>query len=81
MQINVKLYGTLRDRCPEGLPLGEHFQLEIDQGDTVNDVLKKLKIELEEAKVVIINSNIVKDYSFEVKESDLFVCFPPVGGG
>jgi len=81
MKIKVKLYGTLRDRGPKGLAIGEHFPLEIDQGDTVNDILKQLKIELEEAKVVIINSNIVQDYSFQLNESDLFVCFPPVGGG
>ena len=81
MEIKVKLYGTLRDRCPKGTPLGAHFPLEITSGSTVNDILEKLNITLDEAKVVIINSNIVQDYSFQLNESDLFVCFPPVGGG
>ena len=81
MKIKVKLYGTLRDKGPKGLELGKQFTIEVDEGATINDVLKELKIQMEEARVVIINSNIVRDYTYQLNSLDLFVCFPPIGGG
>ena len=81
MEIKVKLYGTFRDRCPKGTPLGEAFPLSVKENATIIDVLNTLKISEEEARVVIVNSNIIREFSFQLNPSDLFVCFPPVGGG
>ncbi len=81
MEINIKLYGTLRDRCPEGTALGQGFPLNVKDNATITDALIDLKISNDEVRVVLVNSNIIKDFNYQLKPSDLFVCFPPIGGG
>ena len=81
MQIKVKLFGNFREKCPKGLPLGDHFTIQVPDGATISDVLHQLDIAEDEARVVIINSNIIRDFKFQLNPSDLFVAFPPIGGG
>ena len=81
MEIKVKLFGTFRDRCPKGTILGEAFSLNVKENANILDVLKQLDIKLEEARVIIVNSNIIREMEYKLNPLDLFVCFPPIGGG
>lgn len=81
MEIKVKLYGTLRDRCPKGTALGEEFLIVVKDNATINEVLTKLSISEDEARVVIVNSNIIRELDHKLNPLDLFVVFPPIGGG
>lgn len=80
VRVDVKLYATLRCFAPEGTEIGESFPVEIDDG-TVKQVLSKLGISEERAKIIMVNGVRVKDADAPLKEGDLLVVFPPVGGG
>ena len=81
MEIKVKLFGNFREKGPKGLPIGDHFTIQVTDGATISDVLQQLDIAEDEARVVIVNSNIIRDFKFQLNPSDLFVAFPPIGGG
>ncbi len=80
MKVDVKLYATLRSYAPMNLEIGESFPLELDIG-SVDEVLSKLKIPSEKAKIIMINGIRVVDTSQLMKDGDLLVIFPPIGGG
>ena len=81
MEIKVKLYANFREKGPKGVPLGEGFSLEVKEGATISDVLKQLDIAEDEARVVMVNSTIIREFDYQLKPLDLFVAFPPIGGG
>lgn len=80
MQIQVKLYATLRDYCPQRCEIGEAFSIDIER-NTVRAILEKLGIPEQLAKIVMVNGNRVLDNSYKLSENDLVVIFPPIGGG
>ena len=79
MKVKVKLYATLRRYFPEA-ELGESTLVEISEGATVSDLLKKIGIPKGETKIVLLNANKVK-LDQRLREGDLVVLFPPIGGG
>lgn len=80
MRVEVKLYATLRRFAPEGTGIGESFFLKVDD-NSVADVLDKLGISHEQAKIIMVNGDRVKSMSANIEEGNLIVIFPPVGGG
>ncbi len=80
MRVEVKLYATLRRFAPEATAIAESFSLEVDD-DTVADVLDKLGISHEKAKIIMLNGDRVESTNAKIEEGDLVVIFPPVGGG
>ncbi len=80
MQIDVKLYATLKSYAPSNLEIGESFPL-ILEGGSVDEALQKLNIPPEKAKIIMINGIRVEDTSQLMKDGDLLVVFPPIGGG
>lgn len=81
MKIKVKLFAILRDRAPVKVPIGESFEIKIKEGSRILDLLVALEINEEEAKIVMINHNIERDYSKILEDGSEIAIFPPVGGG
>jgi molybdopterin converting factor small subunit len=80
MIVNVKLYATLRKLAPKNVQIGEAFPLRLDS-PTISDVLKKLGIGEEQAKIIMVNGTRVTKIDYELHSNDTVVIFPPVGGG
>jgi molybdopterin converting factor small subunit len=80
IKIEVRLYATLRRYRPE-LKMGEPLFLNIDEGTTVKQILKKqLSIPTEVVKTVFVNG-IYRDLEHVLADGDRVGIFPPVGGG
>jgi molybdopterin synthase sulfur carrier subunit len=80
MRVLVKLYATLREYAPPHTEIGEAFNVEFN-GNTLQDLIQKLGFELDRAKIVMVNGNRILDVKTSLKEDDLVVIFPPIGGG
>jgi molybdopterin converting factor small subunit len=79
MEIEVKLFATLRDYLPKG---SSRFscKMEIDDHTRVQDILSRLKIPEEIPKIILINGLHRKKEEI-LKEGDVLSIFPPVAGG
>ena len=79
MQIEVKLFATLRDYLPKG---SSRFscKMEVDGSTRVQDILSRLKIPEEMPKIILING-IHGKREQTLKDGDVLSIFPPVAGG
>jgi len=79
MEIEVKLFATLRDYLPKG---SNRFscKLEVDSQTRVQDILLKLKIPEEMPKIILVNGIHGKQDQI-LEEGDVLSIFPPVAGG
>ena len=79
MEIEVKLFATLRDYLPKG---SSRFscKMEVDGSTRVQDILSRLKIPEEIPKIILINGVHGKKEQM-LKEGDVLSIFPPVAGG
>ena len=79
MEIEVKLFATLRDYLPKG---SGRFscKMEVDGSTRVQDILSRLKIPEEIPKIILINGVHAKKEQV-LKEGDVLSVFPPVAGG
>ncbi len=79
MEIEVKLFATLRDYLPKG---SGRFscRMEIDGQTRVQEILTKLNIPEEFPKIILINGVHGKKEQV-LKEGDVLSIFPPVAGG
>lgn len=80
MKVDVKLYATLKTYAPKDLEIGESFPLELEHG-TIREALEKIGIPMEKAKIIMINGIRVPGVDVTLKNGDLLVIFPPIGGG
>ncbi|MFX0199140.1 MAG: MoaD/ThiS family protein [Candidatus Hodarchaeota archaeon] len=79
MEIEVKLFATLRDYLPKGS--GQFScKVEINSTDTVGDVLKKLQIPDKMPKIILVNG-VHSSLDRVLKLGDVMSVFPPVAGG
>lgn len=78
--VNVKLYAGLQKFAPKDYELGDFFQVEMD-GNTVHDLIKKLGIKDVQIQIVMVNGERIIEFDQTLKEDDLVVIFPPIGGG
>jgi len=79
MEIEVKLFATLRDYLPQG---SSRFscKMGINSHTRVQDVLSKLKIPEEMPKIILVNGVHGKNDQI-LKNGDVLSVFPPVAGG
>ena len=79
MQIEVKLFATLRDYLPKG---SDRFscKLELDGRSRVKDIISTLKIPEDIPKIILVNGVHGKNDQ-TLKEGDVVSIFPPVAGG
>ncbi len=75
MQIQLKLFATLRAYTPEN---AETYPIE--PGTTVKQIVDTLGIPVEEAKLVFVNST-RRDFDTPLADGDRVGICPPVGGG
>ncbi len=79
MEIEIKLFATLRDYLPKGSSRFS-FKMEIDSHSQIQDILSKLKIPEEMPKIILVNGIHGKKDQI-LKEGDILSIFPPVAGG
>ena len=79
MEIEVKLFATLRDYLPKG---SGRFscKMDVNVSTRVQEVLSRLKIPEEMPKIILINGVHGKKEQI-LKEGDVLSIFPPVAGG
>ncbi len=79
MEIEVKLFATLRDYLPKG---SSRFscRMEVDNLTRVQDILARLKIPEDMPKIILVNGIHGKKEQV-LKEGDVLSVFPPVAGG
>jgi len=79
MEIEVKLFATLRDYLPKGS--GQYScKLKVNSTDTVRDVLKRLRIPDKIPKIILVNG-VHTNFERVLKGGDVLSVFPPVAGG
>ena len=79
MEIEVKLFATLRDYLPKGS--GQFScKMEIDGQTRIKEILAKLNIPPEIPKIILVNGVHGKPAQV-LKEGDVVSLFPPVAGG
>lgn len=79
MEVEVKLFATLRDYLPKGS--GQFScKMEIDGNTSVEDIISKLKIPEDIPKIILINGIHAKKNQI-LKNGDVVSIFPPVAGG
>ncbi len=79
MRIRLKLFAGLRALRPQDARTGGE-DLDLPDGTTVAQALAKVKVPLDEAKIVLVNGRHAK-FDTPLKEGDRLSVFPPVGGG
>jgi molybdopterin converting factor small subunit len=79
MLVTVKLYATLR-YYGRGEQAGTPFEVELPEEATIQDLIQKLKIPLEETRITFVNG-IIQEPSWKLKDGDVVGMFPPIGGG
>lgn len=79
MEIEVKLFATLRDYLPKG---SGRFscKMEINGQTRIQDILSNLKIPDDIPKIILVNG-IHGKLEQVLKEGDVLSIFPPVAGG
>jgi sulfur carrier protein len=79
MEIEVKLFATLRDYLPKE---STRFscKMEVDDHTRVQDILARLKIPDEMPKIILVNGIHGKKEQI-LKGGDVLSIFPPVAGG
>lgn len=79
MEVEVKLFATLRDYLPKGS--GKFScKMEIDGQTRIRDLLERLKIPKEIPKIILVNGVHGKEDQI-LREGDVVSIFPPVAGG
>lgn len=79
MRISVKLIATLREKLPEGAT-GNTCEIEIPEGTSVEDVLRRFDVETDKTNVILVNGHSpAPDQA--LKEGDLVCAFPAMAGG
>ncbi len=78
-RIQVNLFANLRRFNPGGPEAGE-FPLEVEAGNTLNDLFRELGVPEEEVKIVFVN-NLRRQKDYVLQEGDRVGIFPPVAGG
>ena len=73
--IDLRLFATLQKFVPEN---ADAFP--ISAGSTVRDVLERLHVPVEKAKLIFVNG-LKKDLDTVIADGDRVGVFPPVGGG
>lgn len=79
MEIEVKLFATLREYLPKG---SGRFscKMEMDDQARVQDILSRLNLPEDLPKIILINGIHAKKDQ-RLKEGDVLSIFPPVAGG
>jgi molybdopterin converting factor small subunit len=79
MQITLRVYATLCRHVP-GAIAGVPLNIDLPDGATVADLIKKMRVPAREVKVTFINGR-RQSPDWVLCQGDEVGIFPPVGGG
>jgi molybdopterin converting factor small subunit len=79
MQVRVRLFATLRKYLPAGHP-SDALQLTLPDGATAGDVVARLGIPAEHAKMIVSNNEQL-DVTSPLCDGQEVSLFPPLAGG
>jgi len=80
IEVEVRLYASLRkyDSCEH--ELGEATLLKIEEGASLCQLYERLKIPVDEIKRAFVNG-IIRDQEYRLSDGDRVAIFPPIAGG
>jgi molybdopterin synthase sulfur carrier subunit len=79
IKVKIRLYATLRRYSPEA-DAKNGTLLEMPEGTSLNDLLNRLKVPDQEAKILFVN-NRKQTIDYVLRDGDKVGIFPQVGGG
>jgi sulfur carrier protein ThiS len=77
MKVKLKTYGLLRKYIPKEV---NPYEIELEEGITVKDLLNILKIPSEYVPIVTVGEKKV-DLTYTIKDGDELTLLPIMGGG
>ena len=80
MRIELRLFASLRKKLPPGSPRG-HCALELPDGTTFGDLLRRMDIPRASAQMVLVNGEPDRSAQRVLLDGDIVSIFPPVAGG
>lgn len=80
IEVEVRLYASLRKYDSCGRKLGEAFWLKIEEGASLCQLYESLKIPVDEIKRAFVNG-IIRDHEYHLSNGDRVAIFPPIAGG
>jgi sulfur carrier protein ThiS len=75
MIVQLKLMGVLKAKTPEDR------QLELEDGGTIEDVLRALDVPVDSVQVFTVNGSLVRDRGRVLSDGDDLSVLPPAVGG
>lgn len=81
MEVDLKLFTTLRKKLPPGSSKDGQARLTVEDGTTILDVIHRLDIPEELAHMVLLNGEQTHDLAQVLADGDGLSIFPPVAGG
>ncbi len=79
MRLRVKLFATLDKFRPDAAG-GTPFEIHVEDGATVQDVIHKLGLPDEVVRTVFVNGR-SRPRDWQLSDGDELGIFPPIGGG
>jgi molybdopterin converting factor small subunit len=79
MQVEVRLYATLRRQAPTDAVTGV-FSVNVSAGSTIIELLRTIQVDPDEVHMIMVNG-ISVTFEQVLSEGDRVGLFPPVGGG
>lgn len=79
MRVEVRLYATLRRHLPQARA-GESYEIELEEGATVENLLEALGVPVDGTKQAFVNG-ITRELDHQLRDGDKVGVFPPIGGG
>jgi molybdopterin converting factor small subunit len=79
MKISLKLIATYRKFLPEDKK-GNTIELDAPEGATVEEVLARFGVPMDESSVILVNGHIPKEGQL-LSEGDVIMAFPAMAGG
>jgi molybdopterin converting factor small subunit len=80
MQIELRLFASLRKQLPAGSPRGK-CTLELPDDTTIGAVCKQMQIARASAQMVLVNGEHDRNFARVLHDGDVLSIFPPVAGG
>ena len=73
--VQIKLMGVLKGKTPVD------DQLELDDGASIEDVLRALDVPVDSVQVFTVNGALERDRGRKLADGDALSVLPPAGGG
>ena len=80
MKVRVKFIAIYRKHLPPDVT-GNQFEVEIEPGTTVGELLAPYEIPLDLTSVILVNGHTVEDYGQALADGDQVATFSAVAGG